>query len=122
MLKKNPTIISNNQEVKILWDKEYFISYAERKRNVLKEYLDIYKQCKKPKIWLSYEDIVNQSIEEVYKILYENIGLKLDINNSNGLRTTVKQSKDNMQIEDNFINKEDFLKDSLSIQKYISYE
>jgi LPS sulfotransferase NodH len=120
-LKKNPTILNNNQEVKILWNKEYFISYAETHKNILKEYLEIYKQCTKPKIWLSYEDIVNQSTDELYKLLYETIGIKLETNHRK-LRTTLKQSKDNMQIEDNFINKEDFLKDSLSIQKYISYE
>jgi len=119
----DPEILNKNKQLKIIWDKKKFLCFAQKIAKTLEIYSSIYKKYNKPKIWLSYEEMINTPIEKTYEILSEQLSIPLDINTYNKTdfaipSRPVKQAA-NIAIENNFINSELFLSDLPSIQDKI---
>ena len=120
---EDPEILNKNKQLKIIWDKKKFLCFAQKRTEDLEIYLSIYKKYSKPKIWLSYEEMINRPIEKTYEILSEHLSIPLDVKIYNETdfavpNRPVKQSS-NIAIENNFTNSELFLSDLPSIQDKI---
>lgn len=102
---------SYDNKTKIKWDKTKYIKYCNKLNKSYNNYNTIVNISCKPTIVIRYEDLNKQKNKYKYvqSILdYNNIDHKLIHSNEDPL---VKQSVEGFPIEDNFLNKQQFIKE-----------
>lgn len=101
---------SINHNTKILWNKTDYLSFAGGVRGDHKRMKENFYQFDKSKTIICYEDL-SSSDEGGHNYLhnkFQKAGIDLPVNHSVSIQ---RQSDPNKPIEDNFLNKEEFLKD-----------
>lgn len=104
--------------IRIVWNKNDYINDFKKKESDYKKMLENYKNFLGEKKIICYENIHKEKnvIEKIQEIVGEN--LKINPNKKN---LPIKQSND-CSLADNFINKEEFLKDLEEIKNNIYIE
>lgn len=120
----NKWIKFNDQKTddsKIIWNKKEYLEDFEKKESECKEMLENYKNFRGSKVIICYENMHKNKENKIIKLkkilASKNINININIKNSDLLPRI--QSDQTINIEDNFENKLEFLKDYDSIKNKI---
>ena len=108
---------NKKESPKIIWDLNKYKQFYETQVNAYKYYLELLRDIQKPKIVIEYENMSRQTNKYLYlqNIFKEhNLFYKIP---PKMIRDPIEKQSPEIRIEENFINKQDFIQDYKSVKE-----